>query len=83
MTTPICLICGNKIPWLDDLNEAEGEKYDQLDGGGNVTIAFYYGSRHDMGIDITGGDPFRGYICDDCFDKVKDRLNDHTPPSHS
>lgn len=61
---PACFICNKELKFLS-------EEHDQINNGGNVQISCHYGSRHDMEIGISNNKPFNTYICDDCFDKLK------------
>ena len=93
MTEPVCLICGKDIKFLtwadsDETGKETGREYDQVEDAGNVEITFHYGSRHDMcfGAPAPLGhtEPYRAYICDDCFDKdeIRKRLkNDNRKES--
>ena len=63
-----CIKCEKPI----ELLEQGGP--DQVENAGNIQLSFYFGSRHDMGIDMTGGEPYRSYLCDDCFDLIKHRF---------
>ena len=77
---PVCLICGKDLPFITfgsgEIPPLCGEKYDQIDGGGNVEISFHYGSSFDLCLGAPWHPtPVKAYICDGCFDTVKDRTN--------
>jgi hypothetical protein len=66
---PVCLVCGKKMSFLYP-------DHDQVNDGGNVTLAFHYGSKHDQMIGINDrSKPANGYICDECFEKVMTRTD--------
>lgn len=67
MTGKPCIVCGGVLEPI-----GEDWEYMQPDGGGEVNLIFTYGSRKfDLHIAAT---IFRGVICDDCAEKMMDRL---------
>lgn len=94
MSEPVCLICGKDIKFLnwgdsEEKGKETGRAHDQVDDAGNVEINFYYGSRHDMcyGAPAPLGhtEPYRAYICDDCFDReeIRKRLKNDGPKNQT
>lgn len=68
---PNCMICRKALAWVDMGSTDYGEKADHVDAAGNVQIRFFYGSKHDQGIDWHGIDtPYKGYVCDECTDNL-------------
>lgn len=74
----MCLTCGKELKFAPEV----GEKYDQVDDGGNVEIRFHFGSVHDMCFGFNGNEkPAEAYICDDCFGSeiIQQRLRKPNP----
>ena len=61
-TTKPCIVCEKALK-----PEFEDWKHMQPSDGGEVKLTFSYGSKHDLCI-------FKGVICDECTDKIKNRL---------
>jgi len=65
-----CIICEQNVKVIFDGNMEKG--YFPNIEGGNISIKFEYGSKHDMFLLQSTGDlKYQMCICDNCFDKKK------------